>query len=220
MYSFEKYGIHFYNTDCLPALREMPDNAFDLAIVDPPYGDALGGDGSKRYGGMFQSSISNGAVNTRASAEEQPVCRTGGTWASKYEKRIVGWDVAPTQEYFDELFRVSRNQVIFGGNYFTLPPSRCFVVYRKLNIPPKGFTMSPVEYAWTSFNRNAVLVEANSQSFGSVKRFHPTQKPVSIYKDLLEAFANKGDKILDTHVGSASSLLACYEMGFEVEHCA
>lgn len=142
--------------------------------------------------------------------------RRGGQWAAKYTNAIVGWDVAPPPEYFAELFRVSKQQIIFGGNYFYLPPTRCFVVYRKTNIPLKGFTMAPVEYAWTSFNRNAVCIEAFAQGTSAEPRFHPTQKPIALYEELLERFANPGDKILDTHVGSGSSLIACYNMGFTV----
>ena len=93
-------------------------------------------------------------------------------------KKIIAWDVAPEREYFDELFRISRNQIIWGGNYFDLPPTRCFVVFRKTNIPLKGFTMSPVEYAWTSFNRNACMIEAFTQGTQKEPRFHPTQKPI------------------------------------------
>lgn len=126
----------------------------------------------------------------------------------------MAWDVAPPEEYFKELFRVSRNQIIFGGNYFALPPSRGFIVWRKTNIPAKGFTMAPVEYAWTSFCENARLYERNSQG-GAEGRFHPTQKPVALYADILADFAKPGDKILDTHVGSASSLCACHDLGFD-----
>ena len=131
-------------------------------------------------------------------------------------KKIVAWDVAPPKEYFTELFRISRNQIIFGGNYFNLPPTRCFIVFRKTNIPIKGFTMASVEYAWTSFNRNAICYEAFTQSTPGNKRWHPTAKPISLYKDILYDFAKDGDKILDTHVGSASSLIACYDMGYDV----
>lgn len=152
----------------------------------------------------------------------QRVSRTGGTWASKYAKKIIAWDVAPKKEYFDELFRISRNQIIWGGNYFDLPPTRCFVIYRKTNIPLKGFSMAPVEYAWTSFNQNAVMIEAFSQGTQAEPRFHPTQKPISLYEELLERFAKEGDTILDTHVGSGSSLIACENMhfkyvGFEID---
>ena len=127
----------------------------------------------------------------------------------------MDWDYAPGPEYFRELFRVSKHAIIWGGNYFDLPPTRCFVVFRKTNIPEKGFSMAPVEYAWTNYNRNAVLYEGNTQAFVQGARFHPTQKPVDLYKRLLMEFAKPGDRILDTHVGSASSLIACYDMGFD-----
>lgn len=148
--------------------------------------------------------------------------RTGGTWAEKYQtegifsKDIRHWDVAPSQEYFDELARVSKNQIIWGGNYFDLPPTRCFLIFRKKQIPLEGFSMSPIEYAWTSFNDNARMFEAYSNGgSGREDRFHPTQKPVALYEWLLTNYAKPGDKILDTHVGSASSLIACENMGFQ-----
>ena len=131
------------------------------------------------------------------------------------QPKNIAWDIAPPKEYFDELFRVSKSQIIFGGNYFNLPPTRCFIVYRKTNIPAKGFSMAPVEYAWTSFFRNAEYIEAFAQSVGKEKRFHPTAKPIVLYEEILSRFAKPGMKILDTHVGSASSLIACYRMGFE-----
>ena len=134
-------------------------------------------------------------------------------------KKIIAWDVAPKQEYFDELFRVSRNQIIWGGNYFGLPPNRCFLIWRKTNVP-HDFSMSMAEYAWTSFNENAKVFDFNAQ--GQPDRFHPTQKPVALYKWILNNYAKDGETILDTHVGSASSLIACYEtghkyVGFEID---
>lgn len=225
----------FYNMDCMDALRTFPDKFFDLAIVDPPYGDGQGGSGADRFGGMFRASIDGtptrntppqrdlkpynrfgGRLEKYRQTADKPVERRGGPWAAKYTNAIVGWDVAPPPEYFAELFRVSKQQIIFGGNYFYLPPTRCFVVYRKTNIPLKGFTMAPVEYAWTSFNRNAVCIEAFAQGTSAEPRFHPTQKPIALYEELLDRFAQPGDKILDTHVGSGSSLIACYNMGFTV----
>lgn len=142
------------------------------------------------------------------------VYRTGGTWASKYGKKIIAWDTAPGQEYFQELFRVSRNQIIWGGNYFTLPPTRCFLVWRKLSIS-EDFSMAMCEYAWTSFNDNAKLFECAPQGTASERRFHPTQKPVKLYSWILSRYAKEGDRILDTHVGSASSLIACHRAGLE-----
>jgi len=125
-------------------------------------------------------------------------------------KKIIAWDVAPKQEYFDELFRVSRNQIIWGGNYFDLPPTRCFLIWRKTNIPEQ-FSMAMVEYAWTSLDDNAKMFEFSAA--GQPGRFHPTQKPIELYKWILNNYAKQGDKILDTHVGSASSLIACRETG-------
>lgn len=128
-------------------------------------------------------------------------------------KKIIAWDIAPGKEYFDELFRISRNQVIWGGNYFQLPPTRCFLIWRKLTISEK-FSMAMAEYAWTSFNSNAKVFEHVPQD-NTGQRFHPTQKPVALYKWILSNYAKPGDKILDTHVGSASSLVACYDLGFD-----
>ena len=127
-------------------------------------------------------------------------------------KKIIAWDVAPGKEYFEELFRVSRNQIIWGGNYFELPANRCFLIWRKTNVPEK-FSMAMCEYAWASFNDNAKWFEMSA--VGQDGRFHPTQKPVALYKWILDNYAKPGDKILDTHVGSASSLIACHQMGFD-----
>lgn len=223
--------ITFENRDCMEAMAAYPDGFFDLAIVDPPYGDGKGGSGAKRFGGMFKSSIdgtpTRGTYNrfggrfdkymqVPADQEGPELDRTGRGWAKKYGRKVVDWDIAPGPEYFEELFRVAKNVIIWGGNYFFLPPARCFVVWRKTNIPAHGFSMAPVEYAWTSYqNRNAVYFEANSQGSSTNIRFHPTQKPVELYKDLLQEFAKPGYKILDTHAGSASSLVACYDMGFD-----
>ena len=135
-------------------------------------------------------------------------------------KKIIAWDVAPGQEYFDELFRVSRNQIIWGGNYFSLPPTRCFLIWRKLTIS-ESFSMAMAEYAWTSFSGNAKVFEHTPQGKPG-ERFHPTQKPVELYEWILNRYAEPGDKILDTHVGSASSLIACHNtghkyVGFEID---
>lgn len=154
--------------------------------------------------------------------------RTGGTWAEKYQTRTGGifdkdirhWDIAPPPEYFDELARVSKNQIIWGGNYFDLPPTRCFLIWRKLNIPLEGFSMSPVEYAWTSFNDNAGMYECfSSGGSGRENRFHPTQKPVALYEWILNRYAKPGYKILDTHLGSGSSRIAAYEAGLDFVGC-
>ena len=126
------------------------------------------------------------------------VSRTGGTWASKFGKKIIAWDIAPPKEYFDELFRISRNQIIWGGNYFDLPPTRCFLIWRKTNVP-QDFTMSMCEYAWTSFNANAKVFDFSA--VGLPNRFHPTQKPIELYEWIYGLYAKKGFKIIDTHLG-------------------
>lgn len=180
-----------FNRDCLEAMLEYPDNAFDLAVVDPPYGGAA--DGS--------------------------ITRTGGTWSRKYQKEsgistdIRNWDVAPGQDYFDELFRVSRDQIIWGGNYFSLPPTRCFLVWRKLTIS-ESFSMAMAEYAWTSFNGNAKVFEHTPQGKAG-ERFHPTQKPVALYAWIFKNYAKPGMKILDTHLGSGSSRIAAWDAGLD-----
>lgn len=149
-----------------------------------------------RFGGIFN---------------KYSVERTGGGYAEKYGSKIKHWDVAPPPAYFEELARVSKNQIIWGGNYFDLPPTRCFVIWKKLTIS-ESFSMAMAEYAWASFNDNAKLFEFAPQG---KDRFHPTQKPIGLYKKCLQHFAEPGDKILDTHVGSASSLIACHELGFD-----
>ncbi len=141
--------------------------------------------------------------------------RTGGTWAGKYESKVKHWDIAPKPEYFDELARVSKNQIIWGGNYFLLPPTRCFLVWRKLTIS-ESFSMAMCEYAWTSFNDNAKWIEIAPQNDGGKKRFHPTQKPIKLYHWILNGYAKPGFKILDTHLGSGSIAIACYDMGFDL----
>lgn len=130
----------------------------------------------------------------------------------KYNKNSNRWDdVIPTDEYFEELFRVSKDQIIWGGNYFVLPATRCYVIWDKKQPENLSFAMS--EFAWTSFDRSAKTFYRSPMQ--DKNRFHPTQKPVALYEWLLNNYAEKGDKILDTHVGSASSLIACHNLGFD-----
>lgn len=194
----------FVNGDCMDYLKEYPDNYFDLAVVDPPYGDGGGafkGKGGSRFGGRFDKY-----------KPEKPIDRTGGGLAKKYCRDIIKWDVPPAKEYFDELFRVSKNQIIWGGNYFSLPPTRCFLIWRKLSIS-ESFSMSMAEYAWTSFNDNAKVFECEPQGTVEAPRFHPTQKPIRLYNWIMNRYAKPGDVILDTHAGSASCLIAARETG-------
>jgi site-specific DNA-methyltransferase (adenine-specific) len=170
-----------------------------------------------RFGGRFakyQKKKTNHATGGRFARYDRGG-QTGGTWTSKYGSDINDWDVAPPREYFDELFRVSKNQIIWGGNYFDLPPSRNFIVWRKLTIS-ENFSMAMAEYAWTSLPGNAKVFDYAPQD---PARFHPTQKPVALYKWLLSRYARSGWKILDTHLGSGSSAVACHDLGFELTAC-
>lgn len=191
-----------FNADCLEAMKEMPDNAFDLAVVDPPYGDGLDGGGNpNRFGERFDryKSYNTGWQDGRKMG--------GEVW-----KKIIAWDIAPGKEYFKQLFRVSRNQIIWGGNYFELPRTRCFLVWRKTNVS-ENFTMAMAEYAWTSFNANAKVF--NFSAVGIPGRFHPTQKPIELYDWIFRLYAKDGYKILDTHLGSGSSRIAAYKAGLD-----
>ena len=176
-----------YNMDCIEGMKHYPDKYFDLAICDPPYG---------------------------IGASEM----TLGTGKNKRYSKGKNWDnEKPTKEYFDELFRVSKNQIIFGGNYFTdkLPISRGWIYWDKqLN---KDVSFADGELAWTSFDK--VLKTAKVQYSGflgaDAERIHPTQKPERLYNWILHNYATEGMKILDTHVGSGSSRIACYKNGFD-----
>lgn len=138
----------------------------------------------------------------------------GGTWANKYKKGDASWDILPSKEYFEELFRVSQNQIIWGGNYASLPASRCFLIWDKI---AHMDTMADCEFAWTSFDKNAKIFRHVRNTYE--KRIHITQKPVALYKWLLTNYAKQGDKILDTHFGSLSIGIACHDLGFELTAC-
>lgn len=133
-------------------------------------------------------------------------------------KKIIAWDVAPGKEVFDELFRVSRNQIIWGGNYFDLPPTRCFLVWRKLSIS-ESFSMAMAEYAWTSFNANAKVFECAPQGKPGDKRFHATQKPIDLYRWVYGLFAKPGMTVFDPFLGSGSSRIAAYDAGLNFIGC-
>jgi site-specific DNA-methyltransferase (adenine-specific) len=176
-----------FNEDCLPAMKLMPDNYFQLAIVDVPYG--IGRDGSVRT-----------------------TSKHGGRKAHTFK----GWDeFTPDEDYFKELFRVSENQIIWGANYLTtfLPPSMGWIFWDK----GQRICNSDGELAFTSFNQALRVVEYNRVEllldYG--RTIHPTQKPIKLYKWLLKNYANEGDKILDTHLGSQSSRIAAFDMGFD-----
>ena len=189
-----------YNLDCMEAMKQMPDKAFELAMVDPPYGIK---ETAKR-------------ALTRA--------HSTGKW--KNPKPVVyagnnSWDDnPPTQSYFEELFRVSKNQIIWGGNYYPqhLTRSMGWVVWYKAG-QNHELDFSDCELAYTSFDRALKMFDFPWLGFGAVNaketRIHPTQKPVALYEWLLTHYAKPGDHILDTHLGSGSSRIAAYNLGFD-----
>ncbi len=182
--------IKLINADCLPAMKAMPDKAFDLAIVDPPYGI-----GAHHEQGLGDSRNGN---------------RTTSKWiGGKWDTHI------PSDRYFKELFRVSENQIIWGGNYFNLPPTQCILAWDKV----QRIDQSDFELAWTSFTKATRIFtfsRSNLQGFRNPNRFHPTEKPIDLYAWLLKNYAKPGDKILDTHGGSMSIAIACHDLGFDL----
>ena len=185
--------ITITNEDNMELMARYEDNYFDLAIVDPPYGIDL-------------ANMNMGIGNTPKASKAK-----NRKWKAK------DWDSAvPTKEYFEELFRVSKNQIIWGGNYFDLPPCGKFIIWDKEI--PKGLSFSDCEYAWTSFKGANKMLRYSAYRNKSEK-FHPTQKPPTLYDYCLINFAKEGDKILDTHLGSGSIAIACHNRGFELTAC-
>ena len=182
-----------FNMDNMEFMRSCKDGQFDLAIVDPPYGINFG-----------KFNRTNKTAN--------------GTRYKSDKYKNSDWDKGiPTNEYFDELFRISKNQIIWGGNYFPLPPTQCFIFWYKKN-PVNNF--SDGEFAWTSFKKPALCFEhryyGNLDGNSSAKdKIHPTQKPIELYQFCLDRLAKEGDSILDTHLGSGSSRIACWDMKFD-----
>lgn len=189
--------VELLQGDCMDYMRSLPDKAFDLAIVDPPYGI----DAANTFGGEQRRSGNGAAMKTA------------------FEKK--DWDAGiPDSAYFEELMRVSKNQIVWGANYMShlLPPSMGWVVWDKDNGTTK---FSDAELAFTSFNRALRIWKYtwNGMIQGDMKnketRIHPTQKPVKLYEWLLSNYAKEGDRILDTHLGSGSSAIAAHYGGFE-----
>jgi len=208
--SFETVTIGsctLHNCDNMDLMRGLPDGAFDLAIVDPPYG----------IGQPKQSNLKG--YNGRASLEDRLCKNRLNSGGGKLKDRLLNsssieWDNAiPTDEYFSELFRVSKNQIIWGGNYFDLPPTRGVICWDKVQ-PWENF--SAWEMAWTSFDKPASLFKFDNRTGDKI---HPTQKPVALYEWLLSKYAKAGDTILDTHIGSGSIAIACQTLGFELTGC-
>lgn len=190
-----------FNKDCMIGMAEYPDKYFDLAVVDPPYG--IGFDGE----------VSSMTISPNMNNERKK--RWNNRQVNKYEKK--DWDKQPpTQDYWDEIFRVSKDQIIWGGNHFTLPQSRGWIFWDKLM--DEGFSLADGELAWTSFDKGVkkfTHLWAGFKKARPIVRIHPTQKPVELYAWIFRNYAKAGMKILDTHVGSGSSRIAAYKYGLD-----
>ncbi len=171
-------------------MKEIEDKSIDLVLTDPPYG-------------KMWTRGKNGI----------------GVLKDKNEKDKTKWDIKPTKEYFDEMIRISKNQIIFGGNYFTdyLPPSNCWIVWDKLGELKLGkqIPFAHCELAWTSFNKTVKKYTLRSQGFikdTKDKRVHPTQKPSELFNWILQDFSKENDLILDPYLGSGTTAVACQNL--------
>ena len=177
--------------DNMDLMARYEDNHFDLAIVDPPYGInmSMGHKGSEKRGDK-----------------------------NKYKNFAGNDSQTPSQKYWDELFRISKNQIVWGGNYMMkyLNSTPCFLIWDK--VQPQSFSMAMAEFAWTSFKSPAKIFKKRVVGADNV-RIHPTQKPVALYEWLLMNYAKEGDKILDTHLGSGSIAIACHNLGYDLTAC-
>jgi site-specific DNA-methyltransferase (adenine-specific) len=187
--------IELLNIDCLEYMKSLKDKEFDLAIVDPPYG--------------IGATVTIGAGDLRSGRKAQ------NKWGNKE------WDKErPTIEYFNELQRVSKNQIIFGGNYFAdlLPPSRCWLVWDKM----QRVNQADAELAWTSFSGSVRVYPfhcSKLQGFLNPNRFHPTEKPIPLYNWILDKYSERGQRVLDTHLGSGSSAISAHYFGVDFVGC-
>ena len=186
--------IDLLNMDCMDYMAGLPAKAFDLAIVDPPYGIGAG-----KFQGFESVKRKNGT--------------TGNTSRRLHTQK--DWDESiPGDDYFAELMRVSVAQIIWGGNYFDLPPTRGVICWDKLQAFPN---FSAWEMAWTSTDMPAKIFRMDNKGFMNPDgpSIHPTQKPVALYEWLLTNYAKPGQRILDTHLGSGSSAIAAHNLGFD-----
>ena len=183
--------INTHLVDCMEFMADNPDNCWDLAIVDPPYG-------IKRF--------KKGFGTTRFKMDERTA------------KNGIEWDSKPSSEYWEELFRVSKNQIVWGANNFEMPPSEYFCIWNKMQTVDNFAT---AEYAWVSMGlkKPAKMFNYGIHKHNHTNKIHPTEKPIDLYKWLLQKYAKPGWKILDTHGGSFSHAIACYDLGFDLDIC-
>ena len=193
--------ITITNEDNMELMARYPDKYFDLAIVDPPYG------------------INIQKMNYTQSTK-------GGIAKRNDYSNITDWDSnVPNKEYFNELFRVSKNQIIWGGNYFELPLTKSWIVWDKKTEEKYSNDFADCEMAWSSFDKPAKVVRylwsgmLQPNMKDKQKRIHPTEKPYQLYKWILDKYAKQGDKILDTHLGSGSIAIACHDYGYDLTAC-
>jgi site-specific DNA-methyltransferase (adenine-specific) len=173
------------NCDCMDLMKEFPDKYFELAIVDPPYG-------------LDRYNKNDGGNSNKIKS---------------FGDKDKNWNnIKPDNLYFKELFRISQNQIIWGGNNFELPLSEYFIIWDKGQMMP---SFAQCEMAWTNCKKPAKIFKQRTVEQGRIK-IHPTQKPIALYRWLLQNYAKKGDKILDTHLGSMSSVIACYDEKFDI----
>lgn len=178
--------MKIYNRDCLEAMKDMSDNQFDLAIVDPPYGLKRLQKGSLRLGGVK------------------------GNYANK-----LSWDIKPKDIFFKELIRVSKNQIIWGANNFILPPTEYFCIWNKKQTVD-NFATAEYAWVSMGLKKPAKIFEYSIHKHNHTNKIHPTQKPVKLYEWLLMNYAKEGDTILDTHLGSGSIAIACHNLGYDL----
>ena len=177
--------IEITNEDNMELMARYPDNYFDLAIVDPPYGIE-----------RFKKINDGDAIHSQRDS--------GKNWNNH----------KPQHEYFSELFRVSKNQIIWGANNFTLPESEYFLIWDKKQMYP-NFARCEMAFVSMGLKKPAKIFEYSIAKI-SGKKHHPAEKPVKLYEWLLMNYAKEGDKILDTHLGSGSIAIACHNLGFEL----
>lgn len=201
-------------SDCMDVMKRYPDNYFDLAVVDPPYGInapnmPMGHSPNRKGKGHYP------AESTAVKLKKGRLNSGGGKLKNRALNTMdCNWDYEkPTEAYFKELFRVSKHQIIWGGNYFDLPPTRCIICWDKMQ-PWANF--SQWEMAWTSFSHPAKMYRI-SNTGGSLAetKIHPTQKPVRLYDNIYRDFTTEGMKIIDTHLGSGSSRISAYKAKLE-----